>query len=203
VHVADPLGSIEKYAEYFSTAGKQHFQTSMLRLAPLRADFERIFSDVGVPPELIWLGLVESGYNPNARSPKKAAGVWQFIPETAARFGLSVGTVDERLDPLKSARAAARYLSFLYGLFGDWKLALAAYNAGEQRVADAIRKGGSRDFWTLSAMKLLPGETRGYVPAVLAAQQLGGESTEYATAPKRAPAAKQGTVVYAGIGGMP
>jgi membrane-bound lytic murein transglycosylase D len=128
--------------------------------------------------------------------------VWLFIPETAVRFGLSLGRSDERLDPVKSARAAARYLKFLYGLFADWKLALAAYNAGEQRVLDAIRRSGSRDFWRLSTMRLLPEETREYVPAVLAAQQLGGAHAEPARQDEATPRQQRGSVVYAQVGGM-
>lgn len=200
--LSDPLGAVEQHVEHFSTTGKQRFENSVRRLAPLRASFEKIFSDEAVPPELIWLGLVESGYNPYARSPKSAVGIWQFIPETATRFGLSVGANDERTDPLKSARAAARYLRFLHGLFGDWNLALAAYNAGEQRVANAMKRGRSRDFWRLSVLKLLPEETREYVPAVLAAQRLGSVSAPYANEVEGSRGQSSGTVVYAQIGGM-
>lgn len=139
---------------------------------------EQIFQQEGVPRELLWVGLVESGYVPDARSPKNAVGMWQFIPETAETFGLRVRGNDERTDPVKSTRAAARYLSFLYARFGDWPLALAAYNAGEQRVHNAIAKARTADFWQLAASGLLPRETRAYVPAVLAAQHLGGGATD-------------------------
>jgi membrane-bound lytic murein transglycosylase D len=199
---SDPLGSVQKHVAHFSTTGRTHFNASVRRLAPMRATFEKLFADEGVPTDLIWLGLVESGYNASARSPKSAAGVWQFIPETAVRFGLSVGRSDERLDPVKSARAAARYLKFLYGLFADWNLALAAYNAGEQRVLDAIKRSGSRDFWRLSTLRLLPEETREYVPAVLAAQQLGGVHAEHPREAEATPRQQQGSVVYAQVGGM-
>ncbi|MBI3697627.1 MAG: lytic transglycosylase domain-containing protein [Acidobacteria bacterium] len=134
---------------------------------------ERIFAEEGVPLDVLWVGLVESGYNPLARSPKNAAGIWQLIPETAARYGLSVNGRDDRSDPAQATRAAARHLRFLHQTFGDWLLALAAYNAGEQRVAAAIERAGARDFWQLARLGLLPRETQDYVPAVLAARLLG------------------------------
>jgi hypothetical protein len=122
-------------------------------------------------PYLWDVARVESGFNPSALSPKGALGMFQFMPGTARRFGLRVdGRVDERLDAARSAVAAARYLNFLHGMFGDWKLALAGYNAGENRVLEAIREGGTRDFHELSRRGLLPEETRLYVPRVLGRQ---------------------------------
>jgi membrane-bound lytic murein transglycosylase D len=120
----------------------------------------------------LWeVARVESGFNRFALSSKGARGMFQFMPDTARRFGLRVdGRVDERLDAGKSSVAAARYLNFLHGMFGDWKLALAAYNAGENRVLDAIEKAGSRDFFEISRRGLLPDETRQYVPKVLGGQ---------------------------------
>ncbi len=119
-------------------------------------------------PFLWEVARVESGFNPTALSSKGALGMFQLMPATARRFGLRVDeAVDERLNPRRSAFAAAHYLNFLHGIFGDWKLALAAYNAGENRVLDAIRLGGTRDFDDLSRRRLLPEETRLYVPRVL------------------------------------
>ena len=121
------------------------------------------------PATLLSVARVESSFNPLAVSPKGARGMWQFMPATARHFGLRVDArYDDRLDPQRSTIAAARYLHFLHGLFGDWKLALAAYNAGENRVSRAIRNGGTRDFFELSRRRLLPLETRRYVPSVLA-----------------------------------
>ena len=199
---SDPHGAIQRYRQYFAGTGQERFSAGVRRLAPFKAAFENIFTEEGVPADLIWLGLVESGYDRWARSPKNAVGMWQFIPATATRFGLAVGRVDERTDPLKSARAAAQYLRFLYSTFGDWKLALAGYNAGEERVADAIRRTGSRDFWRISHLRLLPSETREYVPAVLAAQQLGAGSALRAETFQVSGTGSPANVVYAQLGGM-
>jgi hypothetical protein len=140
------------------------------RLTGYRPMMERIFREEGVPAWLISVGLVESSYNPGALSPKGALGIWQFMPATGDRYGLRLTALgDERQHPEKSTRAAARYLSDLYTLFGDWELALAAYNAGEGRVARVMRRTGVRAFREMAARGLLPAETIQYVPAVLAA----------------------------------
>jgi membrane-bound lytic murein transglycosylase D len=119
--------------------------------------------------ELVGAAAVESDLNPWALSPKGARGLWQLMPETARRYGLVVDSRrDERLDPLKATHAAAQYLRDLHAEFQDWPLALAAYNAGEDRVERALEQLETRDFWTLSRHAALPHETRRYVPAVLA-----------------------------------
>jgi membrane-bound lytic murein transglycosylase D len=135
---------------------------------------------VGLPPELVAVALVESGGEATATSPKGARGVWQFMPETARLYGLVVNSaLDERLDIAKETRAAARYLRDLYAQFGDWKLALAAYNAGEQAVLAAMVKTHTASYDLLSSSRALPAETRGYVPAVISAMELfkGGGAT--------------------------
>jgi soluble lytic murein transglycosylase-like protein len=132
--------------------------------------FTEILRDADIPEGLIAVALVESGFDPLALSPKGARGIWQFMPATARRYGLRVThTVDDRTNPEQSTRAAARYLRDLYSRFADWKLALAAYNSGEQRVERVIRKTGIRDFDEIARRGLLPLETRRYVRAVLAA----------------------------------
>ncbi|HYM09474.1 MAG TPA: lytic transglycosylase domain-containing protein [Bryobacterales bacterium] len=140
------------------------------RATPAAAvSLESILDGAGVPARLLGVVRVESGFRPWALSPKGARGLWQFMPETARRFGLRVDAQrDERIEPERATRAASQYLRFLHGLFGDWKLALAAYNAGEGRVQRAIGRGRTRDFYELSRRGLLPEETRRYVPAVLA-----------------------------------
>lgn len=124
----------------------------------------------GLPTDLVWLSLIESGHNPTIRSPAGAAGLWQFIPESARLYGLTVDRwVDERLDPLRSTRAAAIYLSDLHQRFGTWELAMAAYNMGHSGLSRSIRKYNTNDFWRLSRIEAaLPWETSLYVPKVLA-----------------------------------
>lgn len=138
------------------------------KLLGLRVDAARIFIEEGVPLELLVVAEVESGFNPLALSPKGARGPWQLMPATAERFGLRVNEhMDERIHPERSTRVAARYLRELYEMFRDWRLALAAYNAGEQRVTKAVERGATRDFWRLAELQLLPMETQRYVPAIL------------------------------------
>ena len=124
-----------------------------------------------VPLELLAVGWVESRFNPLALSPKGARGVWQLMPATARRYGLRVSVDrDDRTNLRLSTRAAARHLADLYDRFGDWPLALAAYNAGPERIEGAIARAGTQDFWALRPW--LPAETQGYVPAVLRALRM-------------------------------
>ncbi len=167
--------AIAGFVRYFQGPGMKNYQASLNRLQRYRPMIERILREEGLPPELMWIGLVESGYDPLARSPKDALGIWQLVSQTALSFGLKLDGRDERSDPEKSTHAAARYLKSLYGRFGDWPLALAAYNAGEGRVQNAIEQAHDRDFWHLAASGMLPRETQAYVPAVLAAQSLGDD----------------------------
>ena len=155
------------------------------RAAPARAaalvpGLKAIFDDEGVPPELIWLAEVESSFNPSARSPVGATGLFQFMPATAERFGMNVAPQDDRLDPHKSARAAAQYLRFLHGRFESWPLALAAYNAGEGRVGRLLRTHDGVSFEDIVAY--LPSETQMYVPKVMATVALR-EGIDPATLP--------------------
>ena len=142
----------------------------LARINTYRDAFARILEEESVPIGLLGVALVESGFNPFALSSKGARGIWQFMPATAVRYGLPVSRDrDHRTHPEHSTRAAARYLRDLYNQFGDWKLALAAYNAGEARVQRVIGRTGIRTFEEMSRRGYLPAETRNYVPAVLAA----------------------------------
>jgi membrane-bound lytic murein transglycosylase D len=140
----------------------------------------------GLPEELVAVVAVESGFDSVALSPKGARGLWQLMPETARRYGLTVEPGrDERLDPIKSTHAAARYLKDLHAQFADWPLALAAYNAGEHRVERALKRLGARDFWMLARLGALPGETRAYVPTVLSRAAPLVDEKPAASAPRR------------------
>jgi hypothetical protein len=155
------------------------------RFQLLGVDAGRVFREEGVPVELLRIAQVESNWKPFALSPKGAFGLWQLMPVTARRYGLRVDAMgDDRADVVKSTRAAARYLRDLHLRFGDWALALAAYNAGEDAVQRAMERGASRDFWNLSGQKLLPAETRAYVPAVLAALDPFGTERTIVLGPK-------------------
>jgi hypothetical protein len=132
----------------------------------LMADLKTVFREEGVPPELVWIAAVESLLDPRARSRAGAGGLFQLMRPTARRFGLRTAPWDERQDPIKNARAAARYLRALHARFGTWPLALAGYNAGEGRVQGLMRRHGAGSFDELAAY--LPAETRSYVPRVLA-----------------------------------
>ena len=143
-------------------------------------ELKDIFKEQGVPPEWVWLAEVESSMNPKARSPVGAAGLFQFMPATAKRFGLKLSPDDDRLNPRKSARAAAKYLKILHRKFDDWPLALAAYNAGEGRVGKLLKRQNANSFEGISSA--LPIETQMYVPKVIAMVALR-ENIDPATLP--------------------
>lgn len=129
-----------------------------------------VFAAEGIPQDLAYTALVESAFKPSALSRARARGVWQFIPATGKRYGLQQDWwVDERGDPEKATRAAARYLKTLYKMFGDWNLALAAYNAGENKIQRGLARYGVSDFWSLAETSAIRRETKNYVPMIQAA----------------------------------
>lgn len=152
------------------------------KAAPYVKMLKPLFAEQGLPEALVWLAELESAFNPKARSPVGAAGLYQFMPPTAKWLGLSTFLPDERLDPEKSARAAARYLKYLHGRFKDWKLVLAAYNLGEGRLRGVMEKQQAKTFEAVAAR--LPAETQMYVPkfaAILLKRE--GVSLEKLSAP--------------------
>jgi hypothetical protein len=161
---------VKAYLVYFSTERKEIIQRFLARSTRYLPMIKETFQEYGLPEDLAYLAMIESGFNPNAYSPAGACGMWQFIKSTGLRYGLVInGYVDERRDPVKSTRAAAKYLSDLYKQFGSWYLAAASYNCGERRVEEELRKGNHCNFWELSAHKCLPNETKNYVPQMIAA----------------------------------
>ena len=149
-----------------------------MRLSLLLPVVEPILRRHGIPADLAAVILVESGGRVDALSPKGARGLWQLMPDTARRYGLRVDEIrNDRLDLFSATDAAASYLHDLYAEFGDWKLALAAYNTGEANVGSAILKAHTQDFDRLTSLRMLPLETRNYVPLVLAAARLIGLSS--------------------------
>lgn len=169
--------------------------------AALVPGLKQAFRAEGLPPQLVWLAEVESSMNPRARNPGGAVGLFQFMPATAQRFGLRTRPFDERKNPDKSARAAARYLRFLHGQFGSWSLALAGYNAGEGRVKGLLTQSGGRSFDDIAG--LLPLETQMYVPKVRAVIQLReGVEADRLPAPVASQALLQSWAIPIGLAGL-
>ncbi len=173
---------VRQFINYFTKGrGRATMEAGLQRSVRFREMAQRIFKKEGVPTDLVWLAQVESGWNPYAYSWAAAKGIWQFIPSTASRFGLTQNYwLDERSDPEKSTTAAAHYLKYLSTRYhGDWSLALAAYNTGEGNVDSAIARSGSRDFWRLHRGGYLAQETRNYVPAILAVVTIAKTPKKY------------------------
>jgi hypothetical protein len=168
-------GEIRVFAKRFWGGHETELNAALDRLQLFRPTLERILDIEGVPRELVAVVLIESGAKLLATSPRQARGLWQFIPETARQYGLTVSEgKDERVYVEAATRAAAHYLRDLHSHFGDWPLALAAYNTGQRSVEGALEKGRATTFWQLSSAGLRPSETRSYVLAVLAAMRLLG-----------------------------
>ncbi|MBI3770633.1 MAG: transglycosylase SLT domain-containing protein [Deltaproteobacteria bacterium] len=164
----------------FQTELRDFFDGALLRSAKYVPTMTDMLIHEGLPAELAYLPLIESGYRPHAVSPAGAVGPWQFIPETGKRYGLRIDSmVDERRDPIKSTEAAVQYLKDLHEMFGDWELSLAAYNSGEYRVARIIANTGAPDFWAMRERGYLPSETSQYVPRFLAAVRIAKAPQEY------------------------
>lgn len=173
--------AVQRQINIFTTRLRDHFSVWLSRAGMYIEMMKEILIKNGLPKELVFLPLIESGFNTNAYSRMRAVGPWQFIASTAKRYGLKITWwIDERRDPIKSTEAAARYLKELYEMFNSWPLALAAYNAGEGRVMKAMRKTKTDDHWgLLLETKKLRRETREYVPKFIAASLIALEPQKY------------------------
>jgi|GEM_PF-367462 len=161
---------VRNYIVYFSTERKAVFSRFLSRSSRYLPMIKKVFAEYGLPEDLAYLAMIESGFNNKAYSPAAASGMWQFIRGTGARYGLAMDNyIDERRDPEKSTRAAAEYLLDLYKRFGSWYLAAASYNCGEGRVQKEINQSTHKNFWELSDNMCLPTETKNYVPQMIAA----------------------------------
>ncbi len=167
---------VTKWIEFFTGAGRSTFERWLKRSGRYMDLFRSVLQREGLPPDLVHLVFVESGFNLNAHSVSHAVGPWQFVRSTAKLFGLTVDKwVDERKDPEKATVAAARYLKHLYSIFGDWPLAIASYNAGEGTVLRAIKTQGTTNYWDLK----LPRQTEDYVPQFMAALTISRDPAKY------------------------
>lgn len=163
---------VQKWVRLFNGSLRSNFSRWITRLGYYGPTIEGILDDEGVPRDLIYLAMIESGFNLSAKSHASAVGPWQFIASTGRMYGLNKGPfVDDRSDLVTATRAAARHLKDLYKIYGDWYLAFSAYNAGPGKVNQAIKRGGTTDYWRLSSSRsrLFRQETKDYVPKVLAA----------------------------------
>jgi membrane-bound lytic murein transglycosylase D len=169
------------FLNFFQTPrGRAIVETGMRRSGRYREMISRVLREEGVPQDLIYLAQAESAFQPTALSRAGARGIWQFVAYRGMEYGLHhTWWVDERQDPEKATRAAAQHLRDLYGEFGDWYLAMAAYNCGPGNVQKGIERTGYADFWELYRRKVLPKETRNYVPIILALTLIAKDAAHY------------------------
>jgi peptidoglycan lytic transglycosylase D len=168
------------YISYFSTRGRGTLENALTRSGRYEDMIRRVLQQEGVPQDLIYLAQAESGFHPLALSRVGARGIWQFMASRARGYGLQRDWwVDDRQDPEKATRAAARHLKDLYKQFGDWYLAMAAYNSGPGTVQSAVKRTGYADFWELYRRNVLPKETRNYVPIIVAVTIMAKNPTQY------------------------
>lgn len=161
---------VKFFVKYFVNEQREIFKKWLERSGRYIDLMKRVLRENNLPQDLVYMALIESGFNPHAYSRARAMGPWQFIKGTARKYGLRVDFwVDERKDPIKSTLAAAKYLKDLYDTFGSWYLAAAGYNAGENKIINAMRRHGTKEFWELAETRYLKRETKDYVPKMIAA----------------------------------
>jgi membrane-bound lytic murein transglycosylase D len=171
---------VEQFIQSFQTTMKSRFANWLARSEKYVPLMKNLLRENGLPEDLVYLALIESGFNPYAYSRSKAMGPWQFISPTGKRYGLKVNWwVDERRDPEKSTVAAAKYLKDLYDMFECWYLAAAGYNAGEGKISKAVKRYRTEDFWELTKYRYLKQETKDYVPQMIAAALVAKDPEKY------------------------
>lgn len=171
---------VASYINYFSTRGRSIFEGALVRSGRYEDMIHRTLRQEGVPQDLIYLAQAESGFHPLALSRAGARGMWQLMGSRARGYGLEKNWwEDDRQDPEKATKAAARHLKDLYNQFGDWYLAMAAYNSGPVTVQNAVKRTGYADFWELYSRNVLPKETRNYVPIILAVTIMAKNPEQY------------------------
>lgn len=171
---------VEKWITYFKGRGRNHMERYLARSTRYEKLMKKVLRDNGMPEDIFYIALIESGFTSHATSHASAVGYWQFIRGTGKRYGLEISRmVDERRDPVLATQAAAEYFKGLYSLFGSWYLAMASYNVGENRVKREVMKNSTRDFWELVRKKRLPSETMNYVPKFIAAKLIAKNPDQY------------------------
>ena len=172
--------AVERNISLFSYKIRDRFALYLGRSGKYLDIMKNILRKKDVPEDIVFLSLIESGFNTHAYSIAHAAGPWQFIASTAKRYGLEIDWwKDERRDPVKSTEAAADYLKDLYGMFGSWNLAMAAYNAGEGKIMKAMRRSNADDYWDLLGTKHIRTETKEYVPKFIAASMIAANPQDF------------------------
>jgi membrane-bound lytic murein transglycosylase D len=176
--------TVASYLNFFQTPrGRAIVENGLRRSGRYQQMISRVLSEEGVPQDLIYLAQAESAFQPLALSRAGARGIWQFVPWRGNEYGLKRSWwVDDRLDPEKATRAAAQHLRDLYGLFGDWYLAIAAYNCGPGNIQKGVERTGYADFWELYKRNVLPRETKNYVPIILALTLIAKDAAHYGIA---------------------
>jgi len=171
---------VEDWLDYFQGRGSDYMETYLSRSSKYAPIMKEIFRREGLPEDLVYVALIESGFSSIAKSSANAVGFWQFMRSTGRRYGLQCDSyVDERRDFIKATVAAADYFKGLYNLFGSWYLAIASYNVGENKIKSLVMKYHTRDFWKLAQIRRLPKETKNYIPKFLAARMIARDPAKY------------------------
>lgn len=171
---------VERFIHYFKTSNRKHFTRWLSRSKRYIPLMHKILEENNLPTDLVYLAMIESGFNNNAYSRAHAVGPWQFIKGTGSKYGLRTNWwIDERRDPVKSTISAAEHLKDLYDMFGSWFLAAAGYNAGPNKIKKAILKHNTEDFWKMTNYRYLKAETKQYIPKLIAAALIAKNPEKY------------------------